>query len=341
MSILDTAADHGAWRRGPSADFGGLIQHRPNLVGADTDGRDPRRWGGVRPFTPSARESVRLRCATCQRQIGMSSAALFAVTRGVKAAPGRGPVSTPIAAMRFEVSALPCLAISYRITISSFGHHRPSADKGERSDAATDSDNRSILPMSGSEPTVAARRETISPLSDRTTGRLTYEVSVDASGAVFLSIVDKPLLVSVSPEPVPIARLQTLLAEPLATGEPFETRLLTRAFARRAKQNGLVLAAVLCHEGLLRPAVAVPKMHVCLGDWEDWAFVQRDRVAQQEELAVPVASGQQPRRAPISGDALVAQASGPRAPVVTQRDLDHASDTGAQCERNPTLSRLV
>jgi hypothetical protein len=195
--------------------------------------------------------------------------------------------------------------------------------------------------MSAPESPQVVRRETISPLADRSTGRLTYEIAVDASGAVYLSVVDKPLFVSVSPEPVPIARVRSLLAGPLATGEPFTTRLLARPFERRAKQNGLVLAAVLCHEGLLRPVGDAPKMHACVGDWDDWAFVQRGRVAQAEEPAASMAVGERPTCALAKGDAPIAPASGATPPLVTTRDPDLAPPKGARRARNGAMPSLL
>jgi hypothetical protein len=194
--------------------------------------------------------------------------------------------------------------------------------------------------MSAPEPTHVVRRETISPLADRSTGRLTYEVAVDGCGEVSISVVDKPLFVSVSSECVPIVRVRTLLAGPLATGEPFATRLLARAFVRAAKQNSLVLAAVLCHEGLLRLAGEAPKMHSCIGDWDDWVFVQRGRVAQQAERSASFVADGRGAHAFVSGDARVIQASTPVAPEGTTPDPDAASDADALFARNATSSRL-
>ncbi len=120
----------------------------------------------------------------------------------------------------------------------------------------------------------------ILPLRERAAGRLVYEVRIgDVSGSVYFNVIDKPFGVSVSQEPIALFRLQRVLAAPLATGEPFQTRLLQGAVVNRAKHNCAVLAAILRHEGLLKAAPDRPQLHVCTGDWQDWVFAQRERRA--------------------------------------------------------------
>jgi hypothetical protein len=188
--------------------------------------------------------------------------------------------------------------------------------------------------MSAPEPIQVVRRETVAPLSERATGRLTYEVGVGASGSVYLCVVDKPLFVSVSPEAVSIAALRSLLAGSLATGEPFATRLLARAYSQRAKQNSLVLASVLCHEGLLRRVGEAPTMHACIGDWDDWTFVQRDRTPRRQDKTV----GERCEHA-VGTDAL--QTSGSSLRVSTRDDCDRVHDAQVHLGRNSTVSRLI
>lgn len=134
--------------------------------------------------------------------------------------------------------------------------------------------------MTAFEPMTLLRRRTILPLREHAAGRLIYEVRIgDVSAEVYFNVIDKPFGVNVSHEPIALSRLQGVLAAPLATGEPFQTRLLQGAVVNRAKHNGAVLASILRHEGLLRAALDRPQLHVCTGDWQDWAYAQRERLA--------------------------------------------------------------
>ncbi len=137
--------------------------------------------------------------------------------------------------------------------------------------------------MMAFEPMTLLRRRAILPLLEHATGRLIYAVRIgDLSGDVYFNVIDRPFGVNVSHERIALSRLQSVLAAPLATGEPFQTRLLLGAVVNRAKHNGAVLAAILRHEGLLTAAPDRPQLHVCTGDWQDWAYAQRERLATGE-----------------------------------------------------------
>lgn len=134
------------------------------------------------------------------------------------------------------------------------------------------------------EPMRLLRRRTIAPLHTRVASRLTYEVHVgDVSGDVYFNVTDKPFGMNVSCEPIALSMVRTVLAAPLATGEPFRTDLL-RGVVGRAKHNDAALGAILRHEGLLASAPDRPHLHVCAGDWQDWVYAQRERLV---KLAPP------------------------------------------------------
>jgi hypothetical protein len=119
-------------------------------------------------------------------------------------------------------------------------------------------------PAAPPEAIATVAQHTVAKLSERATGRLAYQIGVGASGVVYLSVTDNEGGGYFSKEPVPLHKIQTVLANPLATGEPFATSLLRRAFVSRSNNNGCFLAAVLRHEGLLKPA-DTPNQHVCAG----------------------------------------------------------------------------
>jgi hypothetical protein len=147
------------------------------------------------------------------------------------------------------------------------------------------------------EAIATVAQHTVAKLSERATGRLVYWVGFGASGVAYLSVVDNEGGGYFSKEPVPLHKIQTVLANPLATGEPFATSLLRRAFVSRSNNNGCFLAAVLRHEGLLKPA-ETPNRHVCSGDWDSWADNQRHRLAKAGPARAKESSAPMPEPVP-------------------------------------------
>jgi hypothetical protein len=128
------------------------------------------------------------------------------------------------------------------------------------------------------EPIAPVRLHAIRKLSERSTGRITYQVGLGESGTVYLAVKDNEGGGYFSPEWVSLARVRACLADHLDSGEAFATPLLRGAYRNRSVNNGGFLAAILRHEGLLGPAQR-PQLHRCTGDWEAWERDQRRTTA--------------------------------------------------------------
>ena len=129
-------------------------------------------------------------------------------------------------------------------------------------------------PMPATTPTppetiTPTRTNTIPKLSERATGRITYQVGLGESGALYLAVKANEGGGYFSPEWVALARVRACLADYLGTGEAFATPLLRGAYVNRSVNNGGFLAAILRHEGLIGPAEK-PHLHRCTGDWDAW-----------------------------------------------------------------------
>jgi hypothetical protein len=136
------------------------------------------------------------------------------------------------------------------------------------------------MPPMAPEEIETLRQQAVPRLGKCVFGHLTYEVGVGSSGTVYFSVLGDLLGSSFSREPVPLHRVQRVLAAPLATGEAFPAAILQSAFIGRARNNADVLAAVLHNEGLLA-AAARPEQYVCRGDWQDWAYLQHHQLAKK------------------------------------------------------------
>ena len=138
-------------------------------------------------------------------------------------------------------------------------------------------------PMPATTPTppetvTPTRSNTIPKLSERATGRITYQVGLGESGALYLAVKANEGGGYFSPEWVALARVRACLADYLGTVESFATPLLRSAYVNRSVNNGGFLAAILRHEGLIGPAEK-PHLHRCTGDWDAWEGGQKARPA--------------------------------------------------------------
>ncbi len=178
------------------------------------------------------------------------------------------------------------------------------------------------------EAIAAVGQHTVSKLSERAVGRLTYQTGVGTSGTVYFTITDNEGGGYFSREPVALAKIETVLAEPLATGASFATCLLRRAFVNRSNNNACFLAAVLRHAGLVKPADP-PHLHRCAGDWETWADNQRHRLAKQGSTAAQEAPGPMPE-APMAiedeeaPEPVAQDAEGPTGPDEVEEPIQEA-----------------
>jgi hypothetical protein len=167
------------------------------------------------------------------------------------------------------------------LNIPQFGRQADRFEAGARAPKVT----RILMPTKPMPPMApeeieTLRQQAVPRLGKCVFGHLTYEVGVGSSGTVYFSVLGDLLGSSFSREPVPLHRVQRVLAAPLATGEAFPAAMLQSAFIGRARNNADVLAAVLHNEGLLA-AAARPEQYVCRGDWQDWAYLQHHQLAKK------------------------------------------------------------
>jgi len=155
------------------------------------------------------------------------------------------------------------------------------------------------LPIAPPEPVSPVRQVTTAKLSERSTTRLTYEISIGHSQTVYLAITDNEGGGSFSRELVPLPHIQAVLAEPLATGASFPTTLLRRAFTSRSNCNGGFLGAALRSEGLLKIGDP-PHLHQCAGDWDTWMDNQRHQLAKTGSVGVNAPPAPLPERPKVT-----------------------------------------
>ena len=123
------------------------------------------------------------------------------------------------------------------------------------------------------ESIVTVREATVSKLSPRAKGCLTYGVGLGASGMCYLAVTANAGGGYFSREWVSLASLRACLADFLDGAECFPTSLLQAVYANRSVNNACFLVAILRHEGLLI-AGDPPNLHRCSGDWEGWEHAQ-------------------------------------------------------------------
>lgn len=131
--------------------------------------------------------------------------------------------------------------------------------------AATNSIGDGVTPL---------RVQAVPKLSGRSSGLVTYQIGLDATGGLCLSIVANDGGGYFSTERVPFSRVRERLAAQLASGEDFPTSALRPAFVGRSVNNGCFLAAILRNEGLLQ-AGEKPHLHRRAGDWDAWEAMQK------------------------------------------------------------------
>jgi hypothetical protein len=180
------------------------------------------------------------------------------------------------------------------------------------------------------------RSNTIPKLSERATGRITYQVGLGASGALYLAVKANEGGGYFSPEWVPLARVRACLADHLDTEEAFATPLLRSAYVNRSVNNGGFLAAILRHEGLIGPAEK-PHLHRCTGDWDAWEGDQKARPAPERPTqAVEPAAAAPSVEAGILEDAAAAEAALVSSP---EPDAGKALPRGRRKGQAPTQPR--
>lgn len=133
-------------------------------------------------------------------------------------------------------------------------------------------------------PTAAIQvidQHTITKLSPRAIGQMTYQIGVDEAGGVYLAVVANQGSGCFSSEWIALPRIREVVAPYAAAGAAFATPVLREAYVNRSINNAGFLAAVLRHAGLL--ACADPAhLHRVAGDWDTWEETQRQRYSLQE-----------------------------------------------------------
>lgn len=131
--------------------------------------------------------------------------------------------------------------------------------------------------VQASESIVTVREATVSKLSPRAKGCLTYGVGLGASGMCYLAVTANAGGGYFSREWVSLASLRACLADFLDGAESFPTALLQAVYANRSVNNACFLVAILRHEGLLI-AGDPPNLHRCSGDWDVWEQAQGEEI---------------------------------------------------------------
>jgi len=119
------------------------------------------------------------------------------------------------------------------------------------------------------EAIVMLREATVSKLSPRAKGCLTYRVGRGDSGMAYIAVSANEGGGYFSREWVSLASVRACLADFLDGAECFPTSLLQAVYANRSVNNACFLVAILRHEGLLI-AGDPPSLHRCSGDWASW-----------------------------------------------------------------------
>jgi hypothetical protein len=133
------------------------------------------------------------------------------------------------------------------------------------------------------EPITVLRQHTISKLSERAQGTITYRIGLGESGTVHVAITANQGGGYFSPEWVSLPRIRECLAGHLDSEAVFPTKVLRGAYRNRSVNNGGFLAALLRHEQLLLPGEQ-SHLHRCAPDWNRWEEAQRQRLAEGERL---------------------------------------------------------
>ncbi|NVZ10753.1 hypothetical protein HW932_15925 [Allochromatium humboldtianum] len=150
-------------------------------------------------------------------------------------------------------------------------------------------------PVTAPEPITPIDQHTISKLSARAIGRMTYQIGVGESGTVYLAVTANEGSGYFSREWVAIPTLLEQLRGSLEAEEPFPTPVLRAAYVNRSINNAGFLAAMLRHLGLLK-AGDPPHWHVVGEDWMAWLATQQQRYAAGERLTIdPKASSTKKR----------------------------------------------
>lgn len=123
------------------------------------------------------------------------------------------------------------------------------------------------------EAIVVLREATVSKLSPRAKGCLTYRVGRGASGMTYIAVSANDGGGYFSREWVSLASVRACLADFLDGAECFPTALLQAVYANRSVNNACFLVAILRHEGVL-VAGDPPSLHRCSSDWEAWEQAQ-------------------------------------------------------------------